>query len=89
MEFDEGVDSEKTPLEAAKTHYKQYGYKLPKIVYWNVSARNEQFPVEMNEKGVALFSGASPALFRQAMSCNITPLSIMEHVLSRYDHIRA
>ena len=89
MEFDQSVDIGKTPLQTAKANYNRHGYKLPQVVYWNVSARNEQFPVEMNEKGVALFSGASPALFRQAMSCNITPLSMMEHVLSRYDHIRA
>lgn len=89
MEFDEGVDPKKTPLEAAKANYRRYGYKLPQIVYWAVSARNEHFPIEMNENGIAIFSGATPTLFRHAMSCDTTPLSMMEHVLSKYDHIRA
>lgn len=91
MEFDIGVEPSKTPLETAKHYYSQYGYRLPRIIYWNVAARNEQFPVDMNEKGIALFSGSSPSLFRQAMSCDITPLGMMKNTLSseRYRNICA
>lgn len=89
MEFDQSVDIGKTPLQTAKANYNRHSYKLPQVVYWNVSARNEQFPIEMNEKGVSMFSGASPSLFRQAMSCDITPLAMMKRVLSRYDEICA
>ena len=52
--------------------------------YRSFSIRNA-----MNENGITIFSGATPTLFRHAMSCDTTPLSMMEHVLSKYDHIRA
>ncbi len=91
MEFDIGVDPHKTPLETARKYYEQYGYRLPQIIYWNVCAYRAQFPVDMNEKGVALFSGYSPSLFRQAMSCDITPFGMMKSILSseRYRDICA
>lgn len=91
MEFDEGVDPDKTVFEDAKEKFEDYGYKLPQVVYWNVAARNEQFPVCMDEKGTALVSGASPTLFSQMMSYELTPYSMMEQVLNseRYRDICA
>ena len=91
MEFDTGVEPDKTVFEDAKELYESYGYKLPQVVYWNVSARNEQQPVRMHENGAALVSGASPALFSQMMTQDVTPFSMMEMVLSseRYCHICA
>ena len=91
MEFDCGTVPDKTVFEDAKEKYEEYGYTLPQIVYWNVCARNAQFPVTMNEHGCALVSGASPALFSQMMSHELTPYSMMEQVLSspRYSGICA
>jgi len=91
MEFDRGVDHDLTVFEDAKEKYEEYGYKLPQIVYWNVAARNEQFPVKMNEKGTALVSGASPSLFSQIISHDLTPFLLMERILSseRYKNICA
>lgn len=91
MEFDEGVDPDKTVFEDAKEKFEDYGYQLPQVVYWNVSARNEQYPIQMNEHGTALVSGASPSLFSQMMSHDLTPFSMMELVLGsdRYRRISA
>ena len=91
MEFDDGVDPDKTVFEDAKEKFGEYGYRLPQLVYWNVSARHEQFPVRMDEKGVALVSGADPVLFSQIMSHDLTPFSLMERVLGsdRYKNICA
>lgn len=91
MEFDEGVDPDKTVFEDAREKFEDYGYQLPQVVYWNVAARNEQFPVCMNEQGVALVSGTSTALFSQMMSHDLTPYSLMESVLNsdRYRNICA
>ncbi|MBR6744489.1 MAG: DUF2828 family protein, partial [Clostridia bacterium] len=62
MQFDMGVEPSARPIETARKYYEKYGYRLPQIVYWNLCARRDAFPVDMNEKGVALFSGASPSL---------------------------
>ena len=82
MEFDEGVDTDSTVHEGAKAQFESYGYRLPQVVYWNVSARREQLPVQMNEDGVALVSGASPSLFSQMLSQDLTPFSLMEQIIS-------
>ena len=94
MEFDKaarGSKDEATVHEKAKNLYESYGYKLPQIVYWNVSARSEQVPVTMNETGTALVSGFSPILFRQMMEMDLTPFSMMEKILGseRYAPISA
>ena len=94
MEFDDatyGSIDEATVHEKAKNLYESYGYKLPQVVYWNVSARSEQVPVTMNETGTALVSGFSPILFRQMMEMDLTPFSMMEKILGseRYAPISA
>jgi hypothetical protein len=91
MEFDAGVDCDKTVFEEAKESYEKNGYTLPRIVYWNVNSISEQCPVEMTTEGTALVSGASPAMFRYVMSGDVTPYSLMESVLSadRYKNICA
>lgn len=91
MEFDRGVKTDKTIFEDAKDMFEDYGYKLPQVIYWNVAARNDQYPIQMNEKGAALVSGASPTLFSQIISHDLTPCSMMEQVLNsdRYKHICA
>lgn len=91
MEFDMGLNPDKTVFEDAKEKFEDYGYKLPQVVYWNVAARNEQYPIQMNEKGAALVSGASPMLFSRMMSHDFTPFSLMEQILNseRYKNICA
>lgn len=91
MEFDKGVDLDQTVFEDAKEKYDDYGYHLPNVVYWNVDSRHQQFPVDMNEKGVALVSGCSPTIFKMAMNQNVTPESFMLETLNdeRYRRIVA
>ena len=91
MEFDRGVNRDQTVFEDAKEKYEDYGYHLPNVVYWNVDSRHQQFPVDMNEKGVALVSGCSPTIFKMVMSQNVTPESFMLEILNseRYQRIVA
>ena len=91
MEFDEGVQRDQTVFEDAKETYERFGYHLPNLVYWNVDSRQQQFPVDMNENGVALVSGCSPTIFKMAMSNNVTPESFMLEMMNneRYRRIFA
>ncbi len=91
MEFDEGVDSDKTLFNEVKALYAQYGYHLPALIYWNVESRHEQFPVTRDEQGTVLLSGASPTVFRMVISQDVTPESLMLSVLNsdRYAKICA
>ena len=92
MEFDRcTVDADLTNFEYAKMIYENYGYHLPKLVFWNVQARQEQIPVRMNEQGVALVSGASPRIFSMVISGQLDPYQFMMNVIGsdRYAPISA
>ena len=91
MEFDKGACEDKTVLEDAKEKFLEYGYILPQIIYWNVCARGEHFPVTMNENGVGLVSGWSQNIFSMVESQTISPFSLMEKVINdpRYKEISA
>ena len=82
MEFDCCAnDASLTNFEHAKKLYEAYGYKLPKIVFWNVQSRNQQQPVRMNEQGVILISGCTPRIFSIAANGKFDPVMLMKEVL--------
>lgn len=53
--------------------YKQHGYKLPRLVFWNINGRTGTIPVKENELGVALVSGFSPAIVKMVLSNSTNP----------------
>ncbi len=72
-----------TVFENAKRSFTRHGYRLPKVVFWNVASRRMQAPVTKNEQGVALVSGFTPAIFDMVMSGDTTPYRYMMDVLGR------
>ncbi len=92
MEFDScTVNASMTNFEYAKALFESNGYKLPQVVFWNVNSRREQMPVEMNEQGVILVSGASPRIFQMITGKTLSPYDFMLNVLNaeRYRGITA
>jgi len=92
MEFDacaEGADM--TNFAYAKKIFEEAGYRLPRVVFWNVASRNRQQPVTQNEQGVALVSGCSPRIFDMLSSGNLSPMAYMLDILgsARYAAIAA
>jgi len=86
MEFDQatsarwGSTSEWNPTahNMIERMYSEKGYTMPKIVYWNLHARNENFPVRFDKKNTALVSGFSPALLKGLLAGrDLTPYSMM------------
>jgi hypothetical protein len=70
--------------------YSDAGYVIPKIVYWNLNAKNNNFPVQFDENGTALVSGFSPSLLKNLLSGkDLSPVSMMNQVVNseRYDPI--
>ena len=84
-------DASMTNFDYAKDLYRRHGYRLPRVVFWNVRSRNQQQPVSMNEQGVALVSGCTPRIFTQVMSGETDPMRNMLNTLNapRYEVIRA
>ncbi len=92
MEFDSCANnSSLTNFENARNKYEECGYKLPELVFWNVSSRNRQQPVTMNEQGVILVSGCTPQIFSMIENNSLDPYTYMMKVISsaRYERIVA
>lgn len=53
--------------------FNTYGYKLPKVSFWNTSSRTGTIPVIQNDLGVSLVSGFSPAVVNMVLSNEIDP----------------
>jgi hypothetical protein len=75
-----GTDS--TALEMARKKYRDAGYKCPSIIFWNLAARAsaDQSPVKMDDKGVCLVSGFSPAIMASVLGADpeeFTPYNMM------------
>ena len=92
MEFDYCTeDSSLTNFEYANKLFKAAGYRLPEVIFWNVSSRHCQQPVTKNEQGVALVSGCTPRLFSMVASGELNPYAFMLEVVEseRYEKIVA
>ena len=92
MEFDScAAGASLTNFEYAAKLFQQAGYRLPNVVFWNVSSSNQQQPVTTNEQGVALVSGCSPRIFSMVMEGSLDPFTFMLSVIDteRYAPIRA
>lgn len=57
--------------------YKAQGYKLPKLIFWNVNSRTGTIPLKENELGVALVSGFSINIAEMVMSDKLDPLQVL------------
>lgn len=92
MEFNACVkNAGATNFENAKAAFESHGYRLPRIVFWNVQSRNAQQPVTQNEQGVALVSGCTPRIFGMLQKGDLSPMGYMLETLGteRYAKIAA
>jgi len=85
MEFNSGTRGN-FGLSAQQMFEKMYaeaGYNMPKIVYWNIQAKSDNFPVHFDKNGVALVSGFSPSLLTNLLGGkDLTPMSMMLEVIN-------
>ena len=91
MEFNEATDRHDTAFDMIRRKYTESGYELPKIVFWNLCSRHDNFPVTANDQGVALISGFSPSILKTVLSGNgMNPVQIMLDTLNqpRYEAIK-
>lgn len=85
-----GMCWNKSLFEQIADEYIQYGYKLPKLIFWNVASRESStIPMQNNELGLILCSGFSITLLNMFMSGEINPYkALLEQINSeRYKPI--
>lgn len=58
------------------------GYKMPRLVFWNVNSRTGTIPVKENELGVALVSGFSVNVAKMVMSGSVDPFECLLEILN-------
>lgn len=91
MEFDQATsgNANETLFATIARKYAAYGYKLPKLVFWNVNSRTGVIPVRENELGVGLVSGFSVNVCNMVLSNELDPYKALKKVLdgSRYSQV--
>lgn len=77
-----------TMFETAKRKFADAGLVLPHVVFWNVNARNSNYPATMFDGNVTLVSGLSPSVFGMAVEGK-APAELMSEVVNgpRYQPI--
>lgn len=80
----------KTLFDEIAGRYRKAGFKLPRLVFWNLMGRsNSTIPVIQNDMGVALVSGFSPAICKMVLSNKTDPYEALLEQLNteRYQPI--
>ena len=92
MNFDQGTyqynsynASKCALMKEIADEFAKHGYKLPKIIYWNVIGgydRKAPLPVQMNAEGAVLVSGFSPAIAKIVFSAKTNPYDVLVEALN-------
>lgn len=71
--YDGGSKVDQTLFDMIRDRWESAGYKLPRLIFWNVCSRTGTIPVSENDLGVALVSGFSPNIADMVMSGELDP----------------
>ncbi|DBA81625.1 TPA: hypothetical protein ACH3X1_007381 [Trebouxia sp. C0004] len=84
--------AQETNFKVAQVEFEEHGYKLPKVVFWNLDGNDDDtaVPVTHREEGTALVSGFSGQLLKLFMASALdkfNPFVIMKEAISaeKYD----
>lgn len=78
-----------TLFESISRKFVEKGYKMPRIVFWNVASRTNTIPMTENENGLALVSGFSPSVVKAVISMELDPYKALLDCINipRYDAV--
>lgn len=82
--------NDKTNFEVMRQKFENAGYQLPKVVWWNVASRNDNFPIRVDDTGTALVSGCSPSILKSLLAAKaFDPMSIVYDTVNspRYERV--
>ncbi len=71
-----------TDFANARALFKNNGYQLPQLVFWNVNPDSKLLPIRKLNADAAFVSGCSPIIFKNAINKNIDPYSYMLDILN-------
>lgn len=77
-----------TNFEAIKMKFEHCGYQAPQLVFWHLASRQPKAQATVNDKGVAIVSGFSPAILKAVLGgADLTPMGVILKAVAipRYD----
>lgn len=81
-----------TIVDQIREKYREYGYEMPNLVFWNVASRQDTFLARCGYRGVQMVSGSSASVFKAVLGFinGMTPLDAVRQVLDaeRYSAIK-
>ena len=85
MEFDAArgfrSQSQRTLMENIAIKWKNHGYSLPSLIFWNVDARNDNISMKLQDN-ITFVSGMSSSLFEQIIKGK-TAIELMYETLNK------
>lgn len=91
-DFMDHISDENTTYQDIKQMYEEHGFKLPKIIWWNVGGRSSAYPITKTDSGNIIVSGCSPTILTSLFDENkdFSPESYMFDVINRkrYDLVK-
>lgn len=83
------VSPDEKMFDTFARRYAAHGYRLPRLVFWNICSRTKTIPLRENALGVALVSGFSPAIAKMVLSNEIDPYKALveQLMVPRYDAV--
>ena len=78
---DYGTYGMKALFDELADRFEKHGYKLPKLVFWNINSRTNTVPLTENEMGVILVSGYSPNIMSMILSNQTDPWLALKDAL--------
>ena len=83
MEFDScSNDASSQDFKVIQESYKNAGYKVPKLIFWNICSRTKTIPILENDLGVILVSGFSPSILNMVLTNESDPYKVILDVLN-------
>lgn len=77
-----------TLFEKIAKKFESVGYKLPKLIFWNVASYNDAVPLQKNDNGLVIMSGFSKNNIDMILHDNLDPLEVLKAELdSKYSFI--
>lgn len=87
MEFDEASRGQYVHgvMEAMQKEFEAEGFKMPKVVFWNLSTNGRAVvPLTQNDYGILLMSGYSQRLFRMLEGDETPEESVLSEIMDSY-----
>lgn len=83
MELGTANNSTDKSMTMVKRKYKNAGYKMPQLVFWNVNSSTNTIPVRYDQNGVALVSGFSPSILTSLVGGKLNPMDVMMDTINK------